>query len=85
MPIFDKNSCSRMMNPSMLVLEYYQVLLEVAYQIFQKISGTIKICCNHNLNREILLQRNEPRHEKTNVLVSNLVRHKPGCTVTEDG
>ena len=28
---------------------------------------------------------NEPRHEKTNILVSNLVRHKPGCTATEDG
>ena len=28
---------------------------------------------------------NEPRHEKTNVLVSDLVRHKPGCTATEDG
>ena len=28
---------------------------------------------------------NEPRHEKTNVLVSDLVPHKPGCTATEDG
>ena len=27
----------------------------------------------------------EPRHEKTNVLVFDQVRHKPGCTVTEDG
>ena len=27
----------------------------------------------------------EPRHEKTNVLVSDLVRHKPGCRATEDG
>ena len=27
----------------------------------------------------------EPRHEKTNVLVSDLVRHKPGFTATEDG
>ena len=27
----------------------------------------------------------ELRHEKTNVLVSDLVRHKPGCTATEDG
>ena len=27
----------------------------------------------------------EPRHEKTNDLVSNQVRHKPGCTATEDG
>ena len=27
----------------------------------------------------------EPRHEKTNVLVSDLVRHKPGCTATVDG
>ena len=28
---------------------------------------------------------NGPRHEKTNVLVSDLVRHKQGCTDTEDG
>ena len=27
----------------------------------------------------------EPRHEKTNVLVSDLVRHNLGCTATEDG
>ena len=25
------------------------------------------------------------RHEKTNILVSDLVRHKPGCTATVDG
>ena len=24
----------------------------------------------------------EPHHEKTNILVSDLVRHKPGCTAT---
>ena len=29
--------------------------------------------------------RNKPRHEKTNVVVCDLVRHKPGCTATEDG
>ena len=28
---------------------------------------------------------NEPRHEKSNNLGSDQVRHKPGCTVTEDG
>ena len=28
---------------------------------------------------------NEPRHEKINVMVSNQVRQKPGCTATEDG
>ena len=28
---------------------------------------------------------NKPRHEKTNVLVSDLVRHRPGCTATKDG
>ena len=27
----------------------------------------------------------ERRHEKTNILVSDLVQHKPGCTATEDG
>ena len=26
----------------------------------------------------------EQRYEKTNILVSDLVRHKPGCTATED-
>ena len=31
------------------------------------------------------MQGYEPRHEKTNVLVSHLVRHKPGCTALEDG
>ena len=29
--------------------------------------------------------KSEPRHEKTNILVSDLVRHKPGCTAVEDG
>ena len=29
-------------------------------------------------------RENEPRHEKTNILVSDLVRHKPGCAVIED-
>ena len=28
---------------------------------------------------------NEPRHEKTNVLACDLVRHKQGCTATEIG
>ena len=27
----------------------------------------------------------EPRREKANVLVSDLVLHKSGCTATEDG
>ena len=27
----------------------------------------------------------EPHHEKTNILVSDLVQHKPGCTATKDG
>ena len=27
----------------------------------------------------------EPRHEKTDILFSDLVRHKPGCRATEDG
>ena len=32
-----------------------------------------------------VLSVNEPCHEKTNVLVSDLVRHNPGCAATEDG
>ena len=38
------------------------------------------------LNQFVRVNRvNEPRHEKTNILVSDQVRHKPGCTATEDG
>ena len=33
----------------------------------------------------LIFPSNEPRHEKTNVLVSDLVQHKPGFTATEDG
>ena len=32
-----------------------------------------------------LAQRNEPRHEETNNVVSEQVRHKPSCTSTKDG
>ena len=32
-----------------------------------------------------VIHTNEPQCEKTNILVSDLVRHKPGCTATEDG
>ena len=32
-----------------------------------------------------MISPHELRHEKTNVLVSELVRQKPGCTATEDG
>ena len=59
---------------------------------------TIKAWMSLNLGRILMLtselaaleglkkQHNiEPRHEKTNVLVSDLVRHKSGCTATEDG
>ena len=27
--------------------------------------------------------KSEPHYEKTNILVSDLVQHKPGCTATE--
>ena len=38
-----------------------------------------------NQPAQIQISVTEPCHEKTNVLVSDLVRHKPGCTATEDG
>ena len=34
---------------------------------------------------DMLKKTSEPVHEKTNTLGSDQVRHKPGCTVTEDG
>ena len=37
----------------------------------------------HTENRD--KKKFEPCHEKTNILVSDIVRHKPGCTATEAG
>ena len=65
---------------------------------FSKIFGHQKICCHSSKNGNkmatkgtvngysdpLSLDRFEPRHEKTNILVSALVRHKPGCIATED-
>ena len=34
-------------------------------------------------DRECCYTRNEQQREKTNILLSDLVRHKPGCTATE--
>ena len=36
-------------------------------------------------SRNMLVTIFERCYEKTNVLVSDLVRYKPGCTVIEDG
>ena len=33
----------------------------------------------------LYIPKNEPVPEKTNILGYDQVRHKPGCTVTEDG
>ena len=33
--------------------------------------------------KEAFSATNEPRPEKTNILVSDLSQHKPGCTATE--
>ena len=49
---------------------------------------TNKVCGGYNdVNRYIVFMFSsfEPRHEKTSVLVSDLLRHKPGCTATENG
>ena len=46
---------------------------------------TIKLLDNSwTLTDSLPVETYEPRHEKTNVLVFDLVRHKPGCTATKD-
>ena len=54
------------------------ILLVVA-EIFNKSNLTDKE------TETIISVRNEPRREKTNVLVSDLVRHRLGCTTAQDG
>ena len=47
----------------------------------QEQSHLVLLC----LSRLVGPKRNEQRHEKTNILVSDQLRHKLGCTATEDG
>ena len=64
-------------------------------RIFINISETLKPTLNSldidvlfngttQVLQNIIFKPYEPRHEKTNVLVSDLVRYKSGCTATED-
>ena len=41
--------------------------------------------CKNVVHLSCVMRKYEPRHEKTNVLVSDLVRQKPGCKATEYG
>ena len=43
------------------------------------------VCRDRELRKKLVDIKFEPRREKTNILDSDLVRHKPGCTATEDG
>ena len=45
--------------------------------------GSVTGYCNVHVR--VLKQIYEPVHEKTNNLGSDQVRHKPACTVAEDG
>ena len=40
---------------------------------------------SNQIHSDLLRISNEPVREKTNNLDPDQVRHKPGCTVTEDG
>ena len=51
-------------------------------QLFVILSHVVEAFSDLLLSKLTIL---EPVHEKTNNLGSNQVRHKPGCTVTEDG
>ena len=45
----------------------------------------VKIAAAFNNKHERIENIFEPVREKTNNLGSNQVRHKPGCTLTQDG
>ena len=47
--------------------------------------GYKSFSCSTQLSMKFKLIINEPRCEKTNILVSDVVRHKPGRTGIEDG
>ena len=63
-----------------------RLILSISTEILYQLA----FCCNKFHMKTLSFPRlfqiiTEPRHEKTNILVSDLVRHKPGCTATEDG
>ena len=61
------------------------LVMTVSYKILLAELTTCEVACKTAVKATVGSRTNEPRHEKTNVLVSDQVRHKPGCTATEDG
>ena len=78
-----------------LVLKYF--LLQFSLYRWSNQENVVWVTDHHNITSAVLqwtvdvkqqikeTKLNESRHEKTNILVSNLARLKPGCTATEDG
>ena len=58
-------------------------VIKAKAQIF--IKDTISARQSDQTAQTPLLFSYEPRHKKTNILVSDQVQHKQGCTATEDG
>ena len=69
-----------------LFTELYNRLVTIQKGVVSTISSCLFLFLSfYFLSFSLSLSIIEPRHEKTNVLVSDLVRHKPGCTTTENG
>ena len=76
------------------IVQLYKYLLKLQKierkDIIQSLLQTTKVfirrpkCAGRVASLMLIHVTYEPRHEKTNVLISDLVRHKPGCAVTED-
>ena len=76
------------------MLSELAVCLVFGYAFLKKNKAVI-VCITHEQENpdqlvttsmyNVIVTTFEPLHEKTNVLVSDLVRHKPGYTATKDG
>ena len=64
---------------------FYEEISKIITQLSSNIINTHLISSAVQVQLYTFVWRNEPRHEKTKVLVSDLVRHKPGYTAKENG
>ena len=59
--------------------------MDILFSLFFKGNAFLKFCDLVKVECTQCSCLFEPHHEKTNVLVSDPVGHKPGCTATGDG
>ena len=83
---FSVHQCAKEVQRKTVKMQYKQKYL-YTHNVMMSQAQTYRcnVSLGNLLSRSLLEDVIEPSHEKTNIVVSDQVRHKSDCTATEDG